>query len=137
MPRPIAIAACWFAACNLSGLATATAQPATPEVWISPNDPTHGGATDFWNMLEPDAPWKSAKGRVKVFSIAQNLVTNGPPDRLRALFAFLKQNHIALAISIGMLTWSEECGKHVEGYVPPGGSDYVAKRIQWLGGDLS
>ncbi len=36
-----------------------------------------------------------------------------------------------------MLTWSEHCGKHVEGYVPPGGSDYVARRIKSLGGELT
>jgi hypothetical protein len=38
---------------------------------------------------------------------------------------------------MGMLTWSDTCGKHVEGYVPPGGSDYVARRIRALGGELS
>jgi hypothetical protein len=36
-----------------------------------------------------------------------------------------------------MLTWREQCGKHVEGYVPPGGSAYVAKRIKSLGGELA
>jgi hypothetical protein len=88
-------------------------------------------------MLQPDAPWQKAKSRVQVFEIAQNLVTNGPPAQLKQLYSYLKQNHIALAVSIGMLTWSDQCGKHVEGYVPPGGSDYVAKRIKWLGGELS
>lgn len=113
------------------------AQSAEPSVWISTNDPTHGGAADFWQLFEPNAPWQSAKRHVAVFSIDQNLVTNGPPDKLRTFFAYLRENHIALAIGIGMLTWSEQCGTHVEGYVPPGGSDYVAKRIQWLGGDLA
>jgi hypothetical protein len=113
------------------------ANSAEPSVWISTNDPTHGGADDFWQLLEPDAPWQSAKRHVAVFSIDQNLVTNGPPDKLRKFYAYLKENHIALAIGIGMLTWSEQCGKHVEGYVPPGGSDYVAKRIKWLGGELA
>jgi hypothetical protein len=113
------------------------ANSAEPVVWISSNDPTHGGAEDFWQLFEPGAPWQSAKRHVTVFSIDQNLVTNGPPDKLRKLYAYLKENHIALAIGIGMLTWSEQCGKHVEGYVPPGGSDYVAKRIKWLGGELA
>ncbi|MBV8635707.1 MAG: hypothetical protein JO002_14530, partial [Burkholderiaceae bacterium] len=115
---------------------TANAQPA-PSVWLSPNDPTHGGAEDFWDMLKPDAPWQNAKRHVNVFEISQNLVTNGPPDKLRQLYAYLKENHIALAIGIGMLTWSEQCGKHVEGYVPPGGSAYVAKRIRDQGGELA
>ncbi len=114
-----------------------SAETHSPMVWIAPNDPTHGGAIDFWDMLKPDAPWQKAKSRVQVFEIAQNLVTNGPPDKLRELYSYLKQNHIALAVSIGMLTWSDQCGKHVEGYVPPGGSEYVAKRIQWLGGELA
>jgi len=30
----------------------------------------------------------------------------GPPDKLRKFYAYLKENHIALAIGIGMLTWS-------------------------------
>lgn len=110
---------------------------AEPEVWLSPNDPTHGGAADFWSMFQPEAAWTAARSRVRVVSIAQNLVTNGPADQLKIFYAFLRQNHIKLAIGIGMLTWSDQCGKHVEGYVPPGGSDYVAKRIKWLGGDLS
>lgn len=113
------------------------AHSAEPSVWISSNDPTHGGAGDFWQLFEPNAPWQSARRHVAVFSIDQNLVTNGPPDKLRKFFAYLKENYIALAIGIGMLTWSEQCGTHVEGYVPSGGSDYVAKRIKWLGGELA
>jgi hypothetical protein len=113
------------------------AQAAEPAVWMSTNDPTHGGAADFWQMFEPNAPWPAARKRVAVFGIDQNLVTNGPEDKLRKFYADLKANHIALAIGIGMLTWSEQCGKHVEGYVPPGGSAYVAKRIKALGGELA
>jgi hypothetical protein len=64
-------------------------------------------------------------------------VTNGPADQLKAFYAFLKANHIRLAIGIGMLTWSDECGKHIEGYVPAGGSLYVANRIKSQGGELS
>jgi hypothetical protein len=123
--------------CALIVLAAWPARAAEPKAWISSNDPTHGGAADFWQMFAPNAPWQSAKQHVAVFSIDQNLVTNGPPDKLREFYAFLKENHIALAIGIGMLTWNEQCGKHVEGYVPPGGSDYVAKRIKWLGGELA
>jgi len=118
--------------------ATATAvEPTAPVVWICPNDPTRGGAKDFWDMLQSDAPWQRAKSHVKVFKIAQNLVTNGPAEQLKQLYAYLKQNHIALAIEIGMLTWNDRCGQHVEGYVPAGGSAYVANRIKSLGGELS
>jgi hypothetical protein len=116
-------------------LAAAPAAATEPTVWVSTNAPTHGGASDFWQLFEPGAPWQSAKRHVGVFD--QNLVTNGPPEKLRKVFANLKESHIALAIGIGMLTWSEQCGKHLEGYVPPGGSDYVAMRIEWLGGDLA
>jgi hypothetical protein len=123
--------------CASALLEALPADAAEPAVWVSTNDPTHGGAGDFWQLFEPGAPWQSAKRHVAVFRIDQNLVTNGPPDKLRQFYAFLKENHIALAIGIGMLTWSEQCGKHVEGYVPPGGSDYVAKRIKWLGGELA
>ncbi len=123
--------------CVLFVLAAWPAHAAEPQVWISSNDPTHGGAADFWQMFAPNAPWQSAKRHVAVFSIDQNLVTNGPANELRQFYAYLKENHIALAIGIGMLTWSDQCGKHVEGYVPPGGSDYVAKRIKSLGGELA
>ena len=123
--------------CVLAVVAPRPAHTAEPQVWISSNDPTRGGAADFWQMFAPNAPWQSAKRHVAVFGIDQNLVTNGPADKLRQFYAYLKENHIALAIGIGMLTWSDQCGKHVEGYVPPGGSDYVAKRIKSLGGELA
>jgi len=56
------------------------ARAAEPQVWISSNDPTNGGAADFWQMFAPNAPWQLAKQHVAVFSIDQNLVTNGPAD---------------------------------------------------------
>lgn len=98
-----------------------SSQPANTEeeIWISPNDPTHGGATDFWDMFQPGADWAQAEHHVRVVGIAQNLVTNGPTDKLKSFYAFLKANHIKLAVGIGMLTWSDQCGKHIEGYVPP------------------
>lgn len=130
-----------LAALLLTGIAAHVvwlpARAAEPGVWMSTNDPTHGGASDFWQMFEPNAPWQSAKRRVAVFGIDQNLVSNGPPDKLRQFFASLREDHIALAVGIGMLTWSEQCGKHVEGYVPAGSSTYVANRIKSLGGELA
>ncbi len=114
-----------------------TSAQAGQTVWISPNDPTRGGAEDFWDLAKAGSPWQKAKGRIGVLEISQNLVTNGPPDKLREFYTFLKENHISLAIGIGMLTWTDQCGKHVEGYVPPGGSAYVAKRIKNLGGELA
>ncbi|MBB5341382.1 hypothetical protein [Tunturiibacter gelidoferens] len=122
-----------------SQTARQSSQPANTEdeVWISPNDPTHGGAPDFWDMFQPGADWAQAEHHVRVVGIAQNLVTNGPADKLKVFYAFLKANHIKLAVGIGMLTWSDQCGKHIEGYVPPGGSRYVADRIKSLGGELS
>jgi len=62
------------------------------------------GATDFWAMLQPGADWARTEHHVSVVGIAQNLVTNGPPDKLKVLYAFLKANHIKLAAGIGMLT---------------------------------
>jgi hypothetical protein len=123
--------------CGFSSVPVSASHAAEPAVWMSTNDPTHGGAADFWQMFEPNARWQAARKHVVVFGIDQNLVTNGPENELRKLYAELKANHIALAIGIGMLTWSEQCGKHVEGYVPPGGSAYVAKRIKALGGELA
>lgn len=134
VPRRLALV---LLAAAALGAAVAPVRADEPVVWMSTNDPTHGGAGDFWQLFEPNAPWPAARRHVAVFSIDQNLVTNGPPDKLRRFYALLKENHIALGIGIGMLTWSERCGKHVEGYVPPGGSDYVAKRIKSLGGELS
>lgn len=61
--------------------------PADKEVWISPNDPTHGGATDFWDMFQPGADWAQAEHHVRVVGIAQNLVTNGPADKLKVFYA--------------------------------------------------
>ena len=58
------------------------------DVWLSANDPTHGGAADFWDMFRPGADWTAARSHVRVVSIAQNLVTNGPPDQLRMFYAF-------------------------------------------------
>ena len=87
-----------------------------PEVWLSPHDPAHGAAADFWDMFAPDAEWAVTERHVQVVEIAQNLATNGPPDKLKTFYAFLRQQHIKLAVSIGMLTWSDRCGMHIEGY---------------------
>jgi hypothetical protein len=36
------------------------------DVWISPNDPTHGGAADFWAMFQPGADWARAEHHIGV-----------------------------------------------------------------------
>jgi hypothetical protein len=95
--------------CASSLLGAMPADAAGPAVWVSTNDPTHGGAGDFWQLFEPGAPWQSAKRHVAVFSIDQNLVTNGPPDKLRQFYAFLKENHIALAIDESTLVRALLC----------------------------
>jgi hypothetical protein len=57
--------------CLLAVPAASPAHAAEPQVWISSNDPTHGGAADFWQMFAADAPWQSAKRHVAVFGIAR------------------------------------------------------------------
>jgi len=71
----------------VTNTAALPARSAKPSVWESSNDPTHSGAADFWQLFEPNAP-PSARRHVAVFSIDQNLVTNGPPDKLRKFFAY-------------------------------------------------
>ena len=73
----------------VANAAALPAHSAEPSVWVSTNDPTHGGAEDFWQLFDPNAPWQAARRHVAVFSIDQNLVTNGPPDKLRKLFGYV------------------------------------------------
>ncbi len=91
MSRCIQCSTVLMLSCVLAILAW-PARAAEPQVWISSNDPTNGGAADFWQMFAPNAPWQLAKQHVAVFSIDQNLVTNGPADKLRQFYAYLKEN---------------------------------------------
>lgn len=115
--------------CNMyaAGLAAAARSRCGPQA-MSPPPTVHAtSARDSsparW-VTSRECPW------------CKNLVSNWLPDKLCSVRARQKQNHLKLAISIGMRTWTDPCSNQ-RGDVPPGGSEYVARRIKALRGELT
>jgi hypothetical protein len=120
---------------------TPAAGAASPAVWFVPLDPLlrpevgYGGSPEYMGLFTPDAPWKHAAQRVRVFKIYPQWIMGARDADLQQQFADLKRRGIALALEFGMMTTSGTCGRGVEGF----GGEFVAKaahRIQMNGGTL-
>jgi hypothetical protein len=91
---------------------------------------------DYPQLFEPGAPWQHALSRIQAFQITRRYVMSQPEEKLHNIFAFLRQHHIALAVSFGMIP-DRNCGQLVEGMVHhPNENLVTAQRIKKLGGDL-
>jgi hypothetical protein len=115
---------------------------ASTEIWFGGVDPVvqrdrHTNApADYMDLFKPDAPWSDAASAVNVFKISTQLVLRGTDQQLKTVIEGLKSRHIALGIELGVLTYSDRCGKGTEGYGAPLAVETVARRIQALGGQL-
>jgi hypothetical protein len=123
----------------------AQAQPhaagSAPKVWFSAVDdmPAPGGFhvdQDYPQLFEPNAPWQHALSRIQAFEMTRRYVMSQPEEKLQNIFAFLREHHIALAVTFGMIP-DRNCGERVEGMVHhPNENLGTAQRIKKLGGDL-
>jgi len=113
------------------------------EVWFSPLEPSGPDATgrvtgsrDYMDLFEPGASWTRAAGLTSVFLIGDRFAVYTPEGEIRRVIEGLKARGIGLAVGIGALSGSAQCGFHVEGYSAPGEPITIAMRLKRLGADL-
>ncbi len=109
-----------------------------PSTWFAPIGATTAipqaqGATDYFDLFSPTAPWSTAATHVTVFKMYAAMLDLDDAT-LRNMFADLKRRHIAFAIEWGPLDEPNRCGIG-EGFDGTLGLHY-AQRIQTLGGSL-
>jgi hypothetical protein len=109
-----------------------------PTTWFAPIGATTAipqtqGATDYFDLFSPTAPWSAAATHVTVFKMYAGMLDLDDAT-LRTMFADLKRRHIAFAIEWGPLDEPNRCGIG-EGFDGAQGLHY-AERIQALGGSL-
>ena len=136
-PRRSPIVVCLAILC----LAFAARPAAAQQVWFAPPDNMDRGARtfnhDFPGLFDEKPAWDP---KIEVFKISPKMgSTIGPADQLTRINAFLKERHIALAVSIGAMQVDNanpvpgECGYGVEGMVRPGRNVVQFKRLKQLG----
>jgi hypothetical protein len=119
-----------------------TAAHAAPQIWFGAVDPVvqrdrhTDQPADYMQLFQPGAPWGVAAAHTAVFKISTQLVLRGAPGELQTVIDGLRARHIALAIELGLLSYSDRCGKGSEGYAAPLAVEVVAKKIRAAGGQL-
>jgi hypothetical protein len=109
------------------------------DIWLDPKGGPNG-APDYFQLFAPGSPWANAAAKVKVFEVSiQTLTgsTKASDEQLKAMFDWLSQRHIGLALGMLPLTGYPErrCGLQVEGYSSEGQTRNVAQRVRSLGGE--
>jgi hypothetical protein len=115
-------------------------------IWFAPLFSFNSGANglpapykqvDYMDLFAPDAPWTQARDHIKVFKLYEQFAVWGSDSDLETVFTYLKTNNLSLALEMGALTTSAQCGSGVEGYTSgPVSASYVATRVRLLGGDV-
>ncbi|HEX5147894.1 MAG TPA: hypothetical protein VFW02_02350, partial [Candidatus Limnocylindrales bacterium] len=113
---------------------------ARPLTWFTPLPPGRpdlpfaDGSTDYFDLFASDAAWSTAAQSVNVFKIYSSWVENQATDaQLRQVVEGTRAHGIALALEIGGLTASAECGSNVEGF---DASLNPIRRIEAVGGTV-
>ncbi len=121
----------------MAALAAARPAPAA-QIWFGGQDPVvredkHRTAPmDWMDMFAPNPAWPRAYSRLDVFKISMQMALRGSDDMLRTVAASLRAHHVALAIEMGAVTVSGECGGG-EGYIAPNAADRAGRRLRALG----
>jgi hypothetical protein len=118
---------------------TALAVFAPPTTWFAPIGATTAipevqGATDYFDLFSPAAPWSKAASHVTVFKMYARMLDLDDAT-LHNMFADLKRRHIAFAIEWGALEPVASCD-WTEGFDSRGSGLHYAQRIRDLGGTL-
>ena len=142
-------------ACNLGIPAliptpTATAAPTPkplnlghkPLYWFAPLPPKTfegetDGSTDFMNLFTPDAPWSQSSNYLQVFKLYGGwAVRDSTLPQLSQVIQSVRQRGLALAVEVGPLSPTDQCGSGLEGFA---GEEAIPtlQRIKTAGGDLN
>jgi hypothetical protein len=120
-------------------MAGRAADPVRPETWLvpmppltAPGDP-RSGATDYFDMFKPGAPWDYVAKRIKVFEIYRDRELLMSDDQLRLLLHGLADRHIALGMETNALMATSTCAP---GVGKAGPITAEVERLKRLGGDL-
>ncbi len=106
--------------------------------WLAAEDPALARQkqmdvmADYMDLFAPGAPWQKAAQRLSVFKIFAQTVLFEPDDVLRTIFTDMRRRHIAVAIEMGAVLRTDECGGG-EGFAPARLVDRVAGKLRRLG----
>jgi hypothetical protein len=103
-------------------LLVAPAHAADIWMWGSPHVEHHAPGwenvrTDVGDLWQPDAPWKTSAGAVKVIQIPPGNIERARDSDLQQALADIKRRHLALAVGTGLLIRSDRCRAQTEAYV--------------------
>ncbi|MFH1183706.1 MAG: discoidin domain-containing protein [Chloroflexota bacterium] len=95
------------------------------------------GATDFLELFSPDAAWHEAAAQVQVFKLYGGwAVRGGTTSEVQQAVQGIRQRGLALAVELGPLNPTEDCGLYVEGFAGDEGIETL-ERIKRNGGEVN
>jgi hypothetical protein len=103
------------------------------EVWVSPNGPSR----HYTELLQSSAGWPGSAKSVKTFKISTQFAILANDADFGDLIEGTKRLHFKLALEGLMLTSTDRCGQHIEGYAGPAAILRAAQRIRKYGATLS
>jgi len=107
---------------------TSTAPPikSSAAIWFHPQPaftgPQANGLPDFLPLFQPEAPWRRAMEKTRVFGLYAGWISAASPQVLRQFVEFINEHNMIIEIEAPSLQAQSTCGSGVEGYVPYGQS---------------
>jgi hypothetical protein len=125
---------------------TPGAPPPTPDLghqplyWFAPlprqRPPAYHGSLDYLDLFEPEADWDAAASGLQVFKFYGGWAAGDSTDsELRRAIAAVRARGLAVAVELGPLVATDQCGQSVEGFAGEQGV-YTVRRIESVGGTV-
>ncbi len=130
-----------------SASASATAPP-LPDlggdlVWFAPLPPLSTGpgrpftgSDDFMDLFSPTADWPEAAAGIQVFKLYGEWVGSTSEANLRTAVQAIRDHGFALAVEMGPLDATAECGADTEGFAGSSDARAISQRILKAGGQI-
>src|SRR5258706_11543228 len=92
-----------------------------PLYWFAPLPPQPGGpyngSDDFMDLFKPDAGWERASASLQVFKLYGGwAVRDSSIFQLTTAIKAIRQPGLALAVELGPLNPTSDCGFQIEGF---------------------
>jgi len=112
-----------------------------PLYWFAPLPPQpngpYNGSDDFMQLFAPDAAWAQTAGYIQVFKLYGGWVGHDSTDgQVRQALESIREHGLALAVEVGPLNPTSDCGLYVESFAGEEGIVRTIRRIKSLGGKL-
>ena len=100
--------------------------------------PIPDGSPEYWQLWEPDAPWRQAAEHVDLMAMHAWMIRQFARDaELRSMINFLKERDIPMGLEMEPLEWpGPEVCDHTESFEGPYDLE-AARKVALLGGRLS